>query len=102
VALIAICIITLLILTNVAQNTQNTETNIEPAASPKYASLKHAAITHTPASEIIPQVIMSRNQMETIRREFESRRREITRMCTTIVSKRSHLNATLMNMIVDT
>jgi len=101
VTLIAICIIILLISTNV-QNTQDTETNIEPAALPKYASLKHVAIAHTTASEIIPQVIMSRDQMESIRREFEDRRRGVTRVCTTIVSKRSHLNATLMNMIVDT
>ncbi|RLU20365.1 hypothetical protein DMN91_006973 [Ooceraea biroi] len=101
-ALIVICIFTLLILANLAQKTQTTETNIEPAASPKYASPKYAAIAHAMASEIIPQVILSRNQMENIRRELDDRRQRVMRLCKTIVSRRSHLNTTLMNMIVDT
>lgn len=97
--LTAVCIIIMLILTNL---TQNPETNTESSVSPKYALSKYVAIAHATASETLPQVIMSREQMENTRREFNSRRRRVIRACKTIASKTSHLNATLMNIIVDT
>lgn len=92
-ALVTICIVTLLILANLAQ-TSHSETNIEPAASPKYVPV---AI----ASRIMPRVPMSRDQMEDVRRELDRRRWRVTRVCETIDTKTSHLDATLTNMIID-
>lgn len=92
--LATICIVTLLILANLAQTS---ETNIELVASPKYAPVKRAV-----ASGIMPRAPMPRDQMENVRLELDRRRRRMTRMCETIDTKRSHLDATLTNMIIDT
>lgn len=103
--LATICIVTLLLLVNLAQ-ISHTETNIEPTASLRYASPKYAPVARAVASRIIRQAPMSRDQMEDVRCELDRRRRWMTRMCETIntksLTKKSHLDATLMNMIVDT
>ncbi|KAL6424107.1 hypothetical protein ACFW04_009766 [Cataglyphis niger] len=95
VLLTIICIIILLILTNLTQ-TSYTKTNIESTASPRYAMPKYAS------EIIIPRVTMSRNQMEDIKRELESRKRRMACMCESIDVKESRLDAALTNMIIDT
>ncbi|KAM0728251.1 Carbohydrate sulfotransferase 14 [Formica fusca] len=95
VLLTIICIVILLILANLTQ-TSYTKTNIESAASLRYATPKYAS------EIIIPRVTMSRNQMEDIKRELESRRRGMACMCETIDVKESRLDAALTNMIIDT
>lgn len=85
-------------LVNLAQ-TSHTETNIAPAASSKYASV---------VSEIIPRAIMlrtimSRDQMEDVRRELNSRKQQVTHVCKIIGENRtSYLDVALTNMIVST
>lgn len=101
VVLATICIVTLLLLANLAQ-TSHTETNIEPTASLRYASPKYVPVARAVASGIIPRVPMPRDQMEAVRRELDWRRQWVTRVCETIDTKRSHSDVTLMNMIVDT
>ncbi|XP_020290637.1 carbohydrate sulfotransferase 11-like isoform X2 [Pseudomyrmex gracilis] len=99
--LITVCTIGFfLILTNVTQTLRVT-TNIEPAASPKYISSNYTSTAHNVESEI-PQVAMSRNQIEDARRDLENRKQRITRMCETIGKRKPHLDAALTNMIVDT
>ncbi|XP_011866721.1 PREDICTED: carbohydrate sulfotransferase 9-like isoform X2 [Vollenhovia emeryi] len=97
-ALATICIVALLILANLAQ-TSHTETNIEPAASLRYASPKYAPVAR--AAGIMLRAPMSRGQMEDVKRELDMRRRWATRVCETIDTKKSHLDAALTNMIID-
>ncbi|XP_032678228.1 carbohydrate sulfotransferase 11-like [Odontomachus brunneus] len=101
VALLTIICVTLLILAQNSTKSSHTETNIEPITrgeqiSPKYASVARAE------SEIIPRVIMSRDEMEDVRRELNARKRRLLSVCETIHSKRSYLDAALTNMIIDT
>lgn len=98
--LATICTVTLLILTNLAQ-TSHTETNIEPAASLRYASPKYAPIAHAVTSGIMPRAPMSRDQMEDVRHEVDRRRRWVASVCEIIDTKNSHLDTTLTNMIID-
>ncbi|XP_024873918.1 carbohydrate sulfotransferase 11-like isoform X1 [Temnothorax curvispinosus] len=100
-ALATICIVTLLILANLAQ-TSHTETNIEPAASLRYASSKYVSVARAVTSGIMPRVPLSRDQMEDVRRELDRRRWWVAHVCETIDTKRSHRNASLTNMIIDT
>lgn len=97
--LATICIVTLLILANLAQLHIERETNIEPAASLRYASPKYAPAR---VSGIMPRAPMSRDQMEDVRRQLDMRRRLVARVCDIIDTKRSHLDVTLTNMIIDT
>ncbi|KYN18134.1 Carbohydrate sulfotransferase 9 [Trachymyrmex cornetzi] len=90
---------TLLILVNL-EHTE--ETNIEPVASLRYASPKYASVARAVAPGIMPRAPMSRNQMEDVRRELDKRRWWVARMCETINTKKSHTDATLANMIIDT
>jgi len=101
VVLATVCIVTLLILANLAQSS-HTETNIEPAASLRYASPKYVPVARAVASGIMPRAPMSPDQMEDVRRELERRRRWVARVCETIDTKRSRPDATLTNMIIDT
>lgn len=98
--LATICIVTLLILANLAQLHIERETNIEPAASLRYASPKYAPVAR--ASGIMPRAPMSRDQMEDVRLELNMRRRLVERVCEIIDTKRSHSDVTLTNMIIDT
>ncbi|KAL0119826.1 hypothetical protein PUN28_007926 [Cardiocondyla obscurior] len=88
-------------LTHVAQISY-TETNIEPVASLRYASPKYMSVMYAVTSGIMPRAPMSQNQMEDVRHELDRRRQWVTRVCETIDSKRSHPDATLKNMIIDT
>lgn len=100
--LAAICIVALLILANLAQ-TLHTETNIAPAASPKYASVVSEIIPRAIISRAItPRTIMPRDQMENIRKELDSRRQQIMHVCETINEKTSYLSTALTNMIIST
>lgn len=101
VALATICIVTLLILANLAQTT-HTETNIETAASLRYASPKYTPVARAVAPGIMPRAPMSRDQMEDVRRELDRRRRWVASVCETINTKRFHPDITLTNMIIDT
>lgn len=101
IAVLTTVCVTLLVLTNqnLARITHS-ETKIESTAreqtSPRYVSIARVA------SEIIPRVIMSRDQMADVKRELDDRRQRVTRLCEIIALKRSHLDGVLMNMIVDT
>lgn len=104
-ALATVCIFTLLILANLAQSSHNAaeRTNIEPAASLRYASPKYATVARRAvASGIMPRAPMSRGQMEDVRRELDRRRRWVARVCETIDTKRARPDASLTSMIVDT
>lgn len=92
-------IMTLLILVNL---THMEETNIESVASLRYASPKYASIARAVAPGIMLRAPMSRNQMEDVKRELNRRRWWVARMCETIDTKKSHTDATLTNMIIDT
>ncbi|XP_011168991.2 carbohydrate sulfotransferase 11 [Solenopsis invicta] len=100
-ALATICVVSLLILANLAQ-TSHTETNIEPATSLKYTSPKYTPVARAVVSGMMPRASMSRDQMENVRRELEKRRRWLAHVCETINMKRSQLDTTLTNMIIDT
>jgi len=95
ILLAMICIIILLILANLTR-TSYTKTNIESAASPKYATPKYLSDT------IIPRITMSESQMENVKRELDNRRRRMSRVCETIEVKESRLDTVLTNMIIDT
>lgn len=95
ILLATICILILLILANLMR-TSYTKTNIESAASPKYVTPKY------PSETIIPRITMSKSQMENVKRELDSRRRRMSRVCETIDVKESRLDTVLTNMIIDT
>ncbi|XP_011635352.1 carbohydrate sulfotransferase 11-like [Pogonomyrmex barbatus] len=96
IILAAICIITLLTLTNLVY----TKTNTEPATSLRYAS--SVFVERIPASRtMFSRVTISSDQMENVRQEFDNRRRKVARMCDIIGMKTSHLNTTLMHMVID-
>ncbi|EFN77771.1 carbohydrate sulfotransferase 11 [Harpegnathos saltator] len=101
-ALLTIICVTLLILAQNSAESSYTETNIETTARGEQISSRYAwSVTRT-ASEIIPRVIMSREQMEDARRELNARKRRLSSVCETISSRKSYLDVALTNMIVDT
>ncbi|XP_014471724.1 PREDICTED: carbohydrate sulfotransferase 11-like [Dinoponera quadriceps] len=102
IALLTIICVTLLILAQNSGEKPHTGTNIEPAAAREQTSPRHAWSVARVASEIIPRVTMSRDQMEHARRELNARKRWLSSACRAIGSKKSHLDAALTNMIVDT
>lgn len=94
ILLATICIVILLILANLTRISYM-KTNIESTASPNYVTPKYP-------STIIPRITMSKSQMEDVKRELDSRRRRMSRVCETIDVKESRLDTVLTNMIIDT